>query len=278
MKIMISNDKLFNLHKTRFFQIFLPRNYLQIVLFVILAISVLSFGCAGGAVSAKAVKRSNAHYMLGTTYINQNRLQDAFLAFQKSLAEDPKNKDSLNMLGYVYFLLGEYDQALEIYQKAILIDPNFSEAYNNMALTYNAMKKWDESIASCIKALENPLYITPEFALNNMGQAYMMKGDYSAAIKTLKRALMRRPIPQASYNLALTYIRLGNDSRAIRELEMLVEHAPKYVDAHFELAMLYQKRGETDKARKHFTEAISAGPGSELSIRAKEELKKMEIK
>ncbi len=270
-----SKDKLFKLYKTGFFQLCLIRNYMLVVLLVI---SVLSFGCAGGAVSAKALKRSNAHYMLGTTYINQNRLQDAFLAFQKSLNENPENKDALNMLGYVYFMLGEYNQALETYQKAILIDPNFSEAYNNMALTYNAMKKWDDSIASCNKALENPLYVTPEFALNNMGQAYMMKGDYDAAIQTLKKALMRRPIPQASYNLALTYIRLGNESRAIRELEMLVEHAPKYVDAHFELAVLYKKRGETDKAKKHFTEAINAGPGSELSIRAEEELKKLERK
>ncbi len=256
--------------KTGFCQMF--NNYLPVVLLLMIA---LLYGCAGGAVSAKAVKRSNAHYMLGTTFITQNRLQDAFLAFQKSIVENPENKDAFNMLGYVYFMLGQYDEALENFEKAVLIDPNFSEAYNNMALAYNSLKKWDESIASCKKALENPLYTTPEFALNNMGYAYLMKGDYETAIKTLKNALMRRKLPQASYNLALTYIRLGKEPKAVRVLEMLVGIAPKYVDAHFELAMLYKKLGEPEKAKKHFTEAINADPDSELSGRAEEELQKL---
>ncbi len=258
------------LYKAGFVQI--VRNFLAVALLIIIA---LSYGCAGGAAAAKAVKRSNAHYMLGTTYIPQNRLQDAFLAFQKSINENPKNKDALNMLGYVYFLLGEYNQALEHYQKAIKIDPGFSEAYNNMALAYISMNRWDESISACNKALENPLYITPEFAMNNMGHAYMMKGDYESAIKIFKSAIRRRPLPQARYNLALTYIRLGKVSEAIKELERLVGYAPKYVDAHFELATLYRKRGETDKARKHFTEAMNADPDSELGIKAEEELKKL---
>ena len=248
------------------------RNSLAVVLLII---SALSYGCAGGAVSVEGVKRSNAHYMLGTTYITQNRLQNAFLAFQKSIAENPANKDAINMLGYVYFMLGEYDQALEAYQEAILIAPGFSEAYNNMALTYNSMEKWDESIAACNKALENPFYDTPEFALNNMGHAYMMKGDYETAIKILKKAFRRRSLPQASYNLALTYSHLGRETEAVRELERLVVRAPKYVDAHFELARIYLRLGETDKARKHFAEAMSVAPDSELGIRAKEELKNL---
>jgi len=220
-------------------------------------------------------KKSNALHMLGLSYLRQDRLQDAFLEFQKSIQVNPRNKESHNMLGLVYTRLGQYDRAIESYNTAIEIDPEFSEAYNNMSLTYNTTKEWDKAIQAGRKALENPLYENPEFAYNNVGRALLMKGDCRTAAEAFRQALLRRPIPQAQFNLAMSYTCLGREQDAIDQLERLVKMAPKYADAHFELARLLEARGETEKARMHYSEVVEMDPDSELGIKAGERLKKV---
>lgn len=242
---------------------------------LVMAGMILVFtGCVSTEKSPEE-KKSNALYMLGRSFLRQERLQDAFLKFQESIQVNPRNKESHSMLGEVYTRLGQYGKAIESYEKAIEIDPEFSEAYNKMSMTYNMTEEWDKAIRAGRKALDNPLYQNPEFAYNNVGRALLMKGDCRTASEAFRQALLRRPIPQAQFNLAMSYTCLGREEDAVRQLERLVERAPKYADAHFELGRLLEARGETKKARMHYSEVVKMDPDSELGIKAGERLKKV---
>jgi Tfp pilus assembly protein PilF len=213
--------------------------------------------------------------MMGNSYFAQNRIQDAFLEFQKAVAENPRNKDARNMLGQVYAILGEYDKAIASYRDALEIDSGFSDAHHNLAMTFVMTGRFDDAIAECSKALEDPLYEVPETALNTMGYAQMMMGENDKAIDSFKKALLRRPIPQANYNLALAYERTGRDDDAERELARLIERHPGYAEAHFALAGLYLKRGDTPKARQHFYETMNLAPDSEMGAASRKELERL---
>ncbi len=48
--------------------------------------------------------------------------------------------------------------------------------------------------------------------------------------------------------LALEYIKIGNDSEALRLFTNVIEKDPAYVGSYYHLGKLYERLGETDKA------------------------------
>jgi Tfp pilus assembly protein PilF len=124
---------------------------------------------------------------------------------------------------------------------------------NNLGVAYLDIENWDEAIKYFKSALKNALYRTPEKAYSSMGYAYYMKGDYKNAEDALREALIRNPVfPLAMYTLGLVYIKIDDEAAAIKEFKRAIGIMPDYIDAHWELAKTYLSLGEKSKALKHF--------------------------
>jgi tetratricopeptide (TPR) repeat protein len=98
-------------------------------------------------------------------------------------------------------------------------------------------------------------------AVYNEGLDLAASGDFASAIKRFQAALEEDPqFLDASFNLAVTYQKLGLHSDAEAVLEDLVAGAPGNADYCFALgsARFYQK--EYDKAAKAFRMALDADP------------------
>jgi len=87
------------------------------------------FSCA---TSARDTDRSSAHYQLGLSYINENKMQLAFVELQKAVELNSDNTEALNALGIVYLEFDDLQKAEETFLKVISLDQNYSEAYNNL--------------------------------------------------------------------------------------------------------------------------------------------------
>lgn len=63
--------------------------------------------------------------------------------------------------------------------------------------------------------------------------------------------------------LALEYIKIGNDSEALRLFTNVIDNDPAYVGTYYHLGKLYEKSGSTEKAieiyEKGMLEAKKAG-------------------
>jgi Tfp pilus assembly protein PilF len=59
------------------------------------------------------------------------------------------------------------------------------------------------------------------------------------------------------YALALEYVKLGQNSDAVREFETVKKSDPDYVATYFQLGQLYQKIGESHEAEKTFRTGIT---------------------
>ncbi len=209
--------------------------------------------------NTEQIKNAEAHNKLGYLYLNNNKLNLAFIEFQKAIKLNPKNKEALNSLGYVSARFKKFDEAEMYYKQAISIAPDYSDAMNNLGFVYLDLENWDEAIRYFDNALKNQMYTTPEKAYSGMGYAYYKKGNYLNAEKVLRKSLIRNPVfPRTIYTLGLVYVKLEKYEIAVKEFMKAIGIVPGYIDAHWELAQTYLLMGKKGKAAKHF-EVVAEG-------------------
>lgn len=101
----------------------------------------------------------------------------------------------------------------------------------------------------------------------NEGLDLASGGDYAGAVERFRSALKRDSgFADASFNLAVTYRKLGLHDRAATVLENLVTRHPKNPDYLFALGHARYSSGELGAAEKRFIEALSVDPGHLKSL------------
>jgi tetratricopeptide (TPR) repeat protein len=82
------------------------------------------------------------------------------------------------------------------------------------------------------------------------------------AERELLASLEKRPrIPDAHYNLGLIAEARGDPAKAVEEYEKEIEIHPAAYPAHFNLALVLRKAGAFDREIEHLKAAIAADPG-----------------
>lgn len=185
--------------------------------------------CATAA-KEQHVLNASAHYKIGVGYLSENKIQQAFVEFQKAYELDPGNKEVLNAIGIIYLLyFDEMPKAVDFFQKAVKIDPEYAEAYNNLGVANEKMGKFDAAIPYYRKAVSNLMYATPENAFINMGRAYYRLGKYDDAVTVYKEAIKRAPNLDLSYlGLALCYNAMGRYGDASTAMTRAISLNPVY--------------------------------------------------
>ena len=178
----------------------------------------------------ESVQEASAHYKLGVGYYSENKVQQAFVEFQRAYELNPNNKEVLNAIGIIYLLnFDETLQAIEYFEKAVKVDPNYSDAYNNLGAAYEKLGKFDTAIPFYKKALANLLYATPENSFINMGRAYYRMGRYEDATAAYKEAIKRAPTLDIPFmGLALCYNAVGKYGDASTAMTHAIDLNPVY--------------------------------------------------
>jgi type IV pilus biogenesis/stability protein PilW len=210
------------------------------------------FLCSCATTGIESFEKSNAHYQLGVSYFKEDKIQMAYVEFQKAIELNPNNKEALNALGVVYLRFDDLQKAKESFSKAVIIDPDFSEAQNNLGSTYGRMGKWSDAVNSFKAALKNPLYKTSETAYSNLGLAYYRLGRIDEAINAYNESIKRAQDYYPSYyGLALCYNAKGQYGIASTAFTRAIELDPFF-------------RGDRDKAEKNFENQRLMAKGDEL--------------
>ncbi len=186
------------------------------------------------------IGRANAHYQLGLSFLTENKMQMAFVEFQKALEINPDDKETLNVLGLVYLEFDDLQKAEESFLKVIKVDSNYSEAYNNLGATYGRMGRWSDAINAFKAAIKNPLYKKTELAYNGLGDTYYRLGRIDEAIDSYKEAIKRvQDFNRPFYGLALCYNAEGRYGDAASAIKRAIDLDPIF-------------RGDGDRALEYF--------------------------
>jgi Flp pilus assembly protein TadD len=106
--------------------------------------------------------------------------------------------------------------------------------------------------------------------LDYMNEALVLErqGDYDAAVTSYRLALRERPDDlKILQNMAIALSRVGRHEEAVRAYRKALEVDPMLSGAHYGLAFLLLKRGETSAAIKHLTTFVSHAPSGPEAAR-----------
>ncbi len=206
---------------------------------------------------------AEAVYGIGSVYLNQNKNAAAREMFEQCVKLRPTYPDTLpdawNNLGVLATREKRIDEAISDFQLALKVNPRHLLSLDNLGNAYRIEKRWDEARS----VLERALAIAPDDPEANysLGMVFAQNGDNDQAHEHLKRALKARPVyPEALNNLGVLYLAMKRRDQAVASFEECIRAAPAFDQAYLNLARVYALEGARDKSRSLLLDLLKQHP------------------
>ena len=210
-------------------------------------------------------KLPDSYKYAGDALLKHGDYLDAIVRYDAALAADKASrvdlKDSLraelyNGKGEANYLLGKYAAAMQNFNTAIKIEKNIAALYFNRGKTYlklNELKEADENVRKALSyEPANALWIV------KLGEIYYQQGKTDKAIVqynlAIPRDLKTPMIPEALYQRAQCYVRMGNFSEAFKDLKtiQLAGRQEEFPDFNNDMGHLFLSFNQPDSAFRYF--------------------------
>jgi TolB-like protein/tetratricopeptide (TPR) repeat protein len=251
---------------------------------------------------------ANAHAAMCRKHLASYRLSadasrfgDAEQACQRALDHGEGSVDVRLVLGWLYLASGSGAEALREFEAARDANASLAEAYVGIALAQQALDRIEEAEASLRQAIAsdasywqsfnemgNFLYGLGRFdeaaefyqmfvdrvdddaqALNNLGAAYYLSGDFKKAAEALDESIAIKPTRSAYSNTGTMYFYLGDFDQAIERYVNAANLAPNDYRMWGNLGDAYYFQGDQKQvAEVAYKRAIELG---ENRLRVNEE-------
>ncbi|UCC38183.1 MAG: sulfatase-like hydrolase/transferase [Candidatus Aminicenantes bacterium] len=198
-----------------------------------------------------------ARYILGNIYSKQNKFDQAISEYKIALEVDSDYYEAIFGLALAYKRSDKINEAIVGFNRLIEIDPKDTKPFLHLGEIYEAKGELDEAE----RYLKSASVIDPENPVfrNKLGAVYLKKNMYDAAEREIQAALsIERSIPllNAHFNLALLHEARGEFDRAVTEYKKEQEASPFNHKPDFNLGLFYAKTKELDKAIEEFESCI----------------------
>jgi len=171
--------------------------------------------------SSQPAESGDVHAAAGLKALDDkdNNLAIAELEQAVALGVEKYNlAEMYTILGRTYKNVGRLDEAIAAHKKSLEINPNYEKAWNNLGNTYLAQKQYAQAEQAMERAIEcDPTYV---FAMASLGVVYINRGKADKAVDVLEQATTLSPkMTVAHANLAQAYAKAGRFAEARQSLE-----------------------------------------------------------
>jgi type IV pilus assembly protein PilF len=168
-----------------------------------------------GKSEADPRKRAEIRTELASTYYREGKLAVALEEAQRAVQVDSRYAPAHGLLGLLYMELGDRREAEASFNRALRLDPDNGNILNNYGWFLCQSGREKESIDYFQRAASNRLYPTPGLAMRNAGICLIRINDLDGAERALRRALeFDAGDSVTKYELARLYLRRGQPDRA----------------------------------------------------------------
>ncbi len=227
-----------------------------------MAITILLGGCR----SVKTVSSSEMSYNQQKTFEKfyfeaskqkiLNNQEKALTLFQSALETYPKSDATMYQLARLYYQMDQYNQALYWSEKAVSTSKTYNKWYSGqLAQFYNRFGKYEESA----KVFQSMIKEDPGNNENYIEAAnqYFNAKKYQESIAVLLAMQSRFGIEEASSTrLEYVYTTMGENEKAIAELEKLSNKYPTNTNFKGYLSDGYLRLNQKEKAIQQLNEII----------------------
>jgi Flp pilus assembly protein TadD len=193
----------------------------------------------------------------GRALLEQGRLNEAINELSRAASLDPRLSEAHSLLAVAYDQKGLHDRAKESYARAVDVNDRDPEALNNLGYSLYL----NGNYRAAVDKLKRAARLAPGDArvLNNLALAQVRLGKYDDAYRNFARAGGEF---NGHSNVAALLIRMGRDDKAAEHLEAARRLQPTSANVLRQLAELYERTGDKDKAdeARRALQAADAGP------------------
>lgn len=132
------------------------------------------------------------------------------------------------------------------------------DPYDEQPFYYRYLRPADSALDAEIVRTFDAVRAEPDSAAlhNRLGALLVEKGFPKDAETEFRRAVWADPkFYPARYNIAMARQARGDENGAIRALRATLDAKPGHAAAHFQLALMLEKRGQTESALEHYVVA-----------------------
>ncbi|MBN1526291.1 MAG: tetratricopeptide repeat protein [Candidatus Omnitrophica bacterium] len=196
-------------------------------------------------------------YSVRTFVRNEDWKRNVILS-QKMVRDYPMNAWALVSLGGSLAAEGRYEEAIKPLKKAAFLSKNYANAHDNLGNCYLNLKRYEESIVE----LKEAVRIDPDLLAtrNSLAIAYAELKRYDDAEREFRAAIQRDPFYSNSYfNLAHLYELKGDHKKAIETIVLgmpLMKDRVDVIKAYMWIGDDYLEMKDKEKARKAFEKGL----------------------
>jgi len=155
--------------------------------------------------------RAKSHTDLGMAYLEAGNVAVALEEGRQALRDDANYGLAYNLMGLAHMYLGEKPQARENFERALRLSSNDPDINNNYGWFLCQNGESARAMQLFAEAIKNPLYNAPTRPYTNAGLCAMQDNDLQTAETNFLRAVNADPGNlQAIFNLAALFYRKGN--------------------------------------------------------------------
>ena len=159
-------------------------------LIMLLLVSGLLQACvAVDPAKGRNEEASDVNTEMGLGYLQQNNFELANEKLLKALRQNPESVKANYVYAVLQDKLDQKELAEHHYKKATELDPENSEAANNLGAFLCRNGRQLESEKYFKRALENPLYKTPEYAYTNAAICMLQVNELQQGKEYLQKAI-----------------------------------------------------------------------------------------
>lgn len=207
---------------------------------------------------------AEAHYFKANTLVNEGKVDEAVIAYQKTLETDPNYAPALSDYATILALKGKLKESEDLYRKAITQKPQEALYHINLARVLSKQGGDNNKEASrreLLKAYDiNPKDLT---VLQALSKSYLADQEFDKATDILAEALVLYPKSAGVHDqLSFALACAGRLQEALTYAQKSVELDPKLLSAQMNLGSTYMLQGNHNKAKEAYRQAVSMAPSN----------------
>jgi len=218
--------------------------------------------------SAGAIQHLVTLKIVGDTYLNTKRYQEALLAFEQAIQLDPNDAVIYNDKGYILSKLERYEEALTACEQVIRLDSDFVLAYHTQGDVLSILECNEEALA----AYEQAIRLDPAYADAHNGKGNALSGleRYEEALAAYEQAIRLDPDNADAHNGKGNVLdELERCEEALAAFEQAIRLDPDDAIVHYNKGNILSELGRYEKALAAYEQAIRLDPDDALAYNGK---------